>query len=646
MGVGVIRKILAEHIVEGDMSVGKEVAIRIDQTLTQDATGTMAYLQFEALGVERVSTELSVSYIDHNTLQVGPENADDHAYLGSVAARYGILLSRAGNGICHQVHFERFAAPGKTLLGSDSHTPTAGALGMFAVGAGGLDVAAAMAGHPFYLKYPKILNIVLKGQLKPWVSAKDVVLHILSRLTTKGNVGTAIEYSGEGVSSLSAEQRATITNMGAETGVTTSVFPSDSETKRFLDAQGRGSVWLELEADANVSYDDSLEIDISSVVPMMARPHSPGNVVPVEDVKGLAVEQVIIGSCTNSSFRDLSAAAEILKGNTVPAGVSLIVVPGSRQALKMITDSGALEVFVNAGARVLESTCGFCIGNGAAPAAGSVSLRTNNRNFEGRSGTPDAQVYLVSPETAAASALTGEVVDPRIISGEPRTSIVAEFPVDDSMLVQPPADGSGIEIIRPPGMAELSAGREMEEDIAAAVAIKVGDKITTDHIAPGGQRLKLRSNVAAYAQYAFESVDPDFPARCMANKDAGKGSIIVAGVSYGQGSSREHAALCPAYLGVRAVIAGSFERIHIANLVNFGIIPFTFADRAGYDGLNRGDEIVLSGVRQAIEEGEPVTALNRTTGKDIELVCDLSVRQRQILLAGGMLSYLKTRANG
>lgn len=641
MALGIIQKILHEHIVEGEPKAGSEIGIRIDQTLTQDATGTLAYLQFEALGMDRVTTELSVSYVDHNTGQMGPENADDHAYLQSVAAKYGIIFSRPGNGICHQVHLERFGVPGKTLLGSDSHTPTAGALGMFAVGAGGLDVAAAMAGHPFYLKYPKVLNVELTGKLGSLVSAKDVVLNLLGTLTTKGNVGTAIEYSGEGLSALSVEQRATIANMGAETGVTTSVFPSDDETRRFLAAQGREEAWLEIKADKGVGYDRDMTLDLSSVVPMAAKPHSPGNVATVEEVAGLKTNQVIIGSCTNASFIDLSIAAEILRGKKAHADTALIVVPGSRQALKMITDSGALAALVDAGAKVLEPACGFCIGNGCAPASGTVSLRTNNRNFEGRCGTPDAGVYLVSPETAAASAVAGELVDPRTVGGKSSVSAPPKFAVDDSMLILPPE--AGVEIKRPPHMGDIPKGREIEDNIAAVVAAKVEDKVTTDHIIPGGQRLKYRSNVAKYSEFTFEKVDPDFVSRCRANIESGKGSVIVAGESYGQGSSREHAALCPAYLGVCAVVAKSFERIHSANLVNFGILPLTFVNVDDYEQLSVGGEVEILGVKDALSSGGDVRL--RIGGKEISLACDISPRQKNILLVGGMLNFLRKSSN-
>ncbi len=643
MGLGIIEKILKEHIVEGEPSAGAEVALRIDQTLTQDATGTMAYLQFEALGVPRVKTELSVSYVDHNTIQMGPENAGDHAYLESVAAKYGIVFSRAGNGICHQVHFERFAASGKTLLGSDSHTPTAGGLGMFAVGAGGLDVAAAMAGHPFYIKYPRVWNVKLIGRLAPGVAAKDVVLHLLGILTTKGNVGVAIEYSGDGVATLTAEDRATITNMGAETGVTTSVFPSDRETKRFLEAQGRGSVWRELAADEDADYEREIGIDLSSVVPMVATPHSPGNIASVEHAKGLKVSQVIIGSCTNSSVRDLNAAAAILKGKKIPPGMSLIVVPGSRQALRMILDGGVYDTFIDAGARVLEPTCGFCIGSGASPASGAVSVRTNNRNFEGRCGTSDAGVYLVSPETAAATAVAGELADPRAADGAGTASPPGTFLVDDGMFILPPEDSSGSEIVRPSHMGELAPGKKLAENIAACVTGKFGDKITTDHIAPGGARLKLRSNIAAYAEFVFEKADPDFVSRAKTCAEGGRKSVIVAGVSYGQGSSREHAALCPAYLGVCAVIAKSFERIHSANLVNFGIMPLTFTDESDYDGLDVDTGIEFVDVTGSLQSGGDIRA-RIAGGKELSLSYDLSSRQRGILLAGGMLSYLRSKS--
>jgi aconitate hydratase len=639
MGKHVVQKILDSHIVEGNPRPGEEVAIRIDQTLTQDATGTMAYLQFEALGLDEVKTELSVSYVDHNTIQVGFENADDHRYLQTVAAKYGIVYSRAGNGICHQVHLERFGRPGKTLLGSDSHTPTAGGVGMFAVGAGGLDVAVAMGGGPFYLTYPKVCLVKLTGELQPWVSAKDVILKMLELFSTKGNVGWVIEYGGPGLASLTVPERATITNMGAEMGVTTSLFPSDEETRRFLAAQGREDQWVELVAAADAVYDRIVELDLGTIEPLAAAPHSPGNVVAVRDLGAIKVHQVEIGSCTNSSYKDMMTVARILKGKHGHPDVSFAVAPGSRQVLQMLTREGALADLIDVGARVMESACGFCIGNSQSPQTNAVSLRTSNRNFEGRSGTRSAQVYLVSPETAAAAVITGKFTDPRDLGMDyPDIAMPSRFFIDDSMFIFPDSARGLVEIYRGPNIGDPPQSDPLPEAIEGEVTIKVGDKITTDHIMPAGSRLKYRSNVPKYAEFVFEGVDPTFYERASANRDQGIHNVIVAGESYGQGSSREHAALCPMYLGVKAVIAKSFERIHIANLINFGILPLTFEDDADYARIETGNKVSIPEVRERLARGEPLVVRHGDVA--IPLVYDLSKRQREILLAGGLLNYV------
>ena len=639
MGKNVVQKILDAHLVEGAPVPGQEVAIHVDQTLTQDATGTMAYLQFEALGLDAVRTELSVSYVDHNTVQVGFENADDHRYLQTVAAKYGIVYSRAGNGICHQVHLERFGRPGKTLLGSDSHTPTGGGIGMLAIGAGGLDVAVAMGGGAFYLTYPQVCLVRLTGHLQPWVSAKDVVLKMLELFTTKGNVGWVMEYGGPGVATLTVPERATITNMGAEMGVTTSVFPSDAETRRFLEAQGRGDQWVDLHADSDAVYDKVVELDLSTIEPLMATPHSPGNVSPVRDVAGMKVDQVIIGSCTNSSYMDMMTVARILKGRHVHPEVSFAIAPGSRQVLQMLAREGALADLIAAGARVMESACGFCIGNSQSPSTDAVSLRTSNRNFEGRSGTRSAQVYLVSPETAAAAVLTGIFTDPRDLEmAYPNVSMPEQFLIDDSMFIFPERTDKAVEIARGPNIGAPPYNDPLPGTIKGQVTIKVGDKITTDHIMPAGARLKFRSNVPTYAEFVFEGIDAAFPQRAAENRDCGVHNLIVAGESYGQGSSREHAALCPMYLGVKAVVAKGFERIHSANLINFGIVPLTFVDDADYEKLQAGDEVAIPQIREKLEQGEPLMLVNYTSAQEIPLQHQLSDRQRRILLAGGLLN--------
>ncbi|MDH7601432.1 MAG: aconitate hydratase [Armatimonadota bacterium] len=639
MGLSIAQKIISEHLIEGEMIPGSEIAIRIDHTLTQDATGTLAYLQFEAMGVPRVRTKRSVSYVDHNTLQTGPENADDHAYLQSVAAKYGIYFSRPGNGICHQVHLERFAVPGETLLGSDSHTPTAGGIGMLGIGAGGLDVAAAMAGEPFYLPMPRICLVRLVGTLPKWVSAKDVILELLRILSVKGGVGKIIEYGGKGVESLSVTDRATIANMGAELGATSSIFPSDEITRRFMSAQQRSSEWREIHADADAQYDQVIEINLDKLEPMIARPHMPDNVCRVVEVEGTKVDQVAIGSCTNSSLRDLMVVASILRGKTVHPKVSLVVSPGSRQVLEMIARNGALADLIRAGARILECACGPCIGMGQAPRTNGVSIRTFNRNFEGRSGTKSAQVYLASPETAAACALFGEITDPRKLGDLPVLQIPEEYSVDDSMIVAPSERPESVEIVRGPNIKPLPEAEPLPESLRGHILLKVGDNITTDHIMPAGSKvLPLRSNIPAISEYVFSTIDPDFSKRA---KQYG-GGFILAGENYGQGSSREHAALAPMYLGVRAVIAKSFARIHRQNLVNFGILPLLLVDATDYDRLEQLDEIEICDVAKALREGNAyLRVVSRTHGQVINVRHDLSRRERDVVLAGGRLNYIR-----
>ncbi len=644
MGSNLVYKILSSHLVEGRLEPGAEIAIRIDQTLTQDATGTMAYLQFEAMDVPRVKTELSVSYVDHNTLQDGFENADDHRYLMTVAAKYGIHFSKAGNGICHQVHLERFGKPGMTLLGSDSHTPTGGGIGMIAIGAGGLDVAVAMGGGPFYLTCPKVVKVNLTGRLSRWVSAKDVILSILKILTTKGNVGTVIEYGGDGVRTLTVPERATITNMGAELGVTTSIFPSDEITKVFLSAQKRSSEWAPLAADADATYERTIDIDLGSIVPLMAKPHSPDNIATVKELTGTRVDQVMVGSCTNSSYRDLMMVASMLKGRRTFPDVSLGVAPGSRQVLEMIAKNGALADIISAGARVLESTCGFCIGAGQAPRTDAVSIRTSNRNFEGRSGTRSAKVFLASPESAVAAALTGQITDPRDLEiPYPEIAMPEQFWIDDTMILPPAKDPLSVSVYRGPNIGDPPAAEPLPETIKGVVAIKVGDKITTDHIMPAGSRLKYRSNIPKYAEFVFENVDAGFSKKALENKKSGIHNIVVAGSSYGQGSSREHAAICPMYLGIKAVIAKSFERIHAANLINFGILPLTFANEADYDLVGANEKVEINDIRGALLKGADLV-LKTSGGKTVTLRSSLSTRQRNILLAGGMLNYTRAQS--
>ena len=640
MGLTVAQKLIKSHLVSGDMTVGSEVGLKIDQTLTQDATGTMAYLEFEAMGVPRVLTELSVAYIDHNTLQTGFENADDHRFIQSVAKKRGIRFSRPGNGICHQVHLERFGKPGKTLIGSDSHTPTGGGIGMLAMGAGGLDVAVAMGGGTYYITMPKIVNVHLTGKLNPYVAAKDVILEVLRRMTVKGGVGKIIEYTGEGVKTLSVPERATITNMGAELGATTSVFPSDEITKAFLTAQSRPEDWIELKADDDAIYDETIEIDLSSLAPMAAMPHMPDRVKDVTEIGKIKVDQVCIGSCTNSSLMDMLKVAAILKGKTVCPTVSLSIAPGSKQVLNMLAQNGALSDMIDAGARILESACGPCIGMGQSPNSGGISLRTFNRNFEGRSGTADAGIYLVSPEVAAYSALTGVLSDPREL-GEPlHIEMPEKFVVNDNMIEMPasPEETDKVEVLYGPNIKPFPTTEKLPENITAKAILKVGDDITTDHIMPAGAKiLPYRSNIPYLSQFCFAVCDKTFAERCKAE---GKG-IIIGGANYGQGSSREHAALVPLYLGIKAVITKSFARIHCANLINAGILPLNFENEADYDKISQGDELNLPNIKEEIEAGKPVMLKNLTTGESYELKYDLSKRQKDIILAGGLLNYTR-----
>ena len=641
MGLTLTEKILKAHLVDGEFVKGQEIGIRIDQTLTQDATGTMAYLEYEAMGVPRVRTEKSVAYIDHNTLQSGFENADDHRFIGSVCKKHGIYFSRPGNGICHQVHLERFGIPGKTLIGSDSHTPTGGGIGMIAIGAGGLDVAVAMGGGAYYITYPKMVKVNLTGKLSPWVSAKDVILEVLRRMSVKGGVGKVIEYCGEGVKTLTVPERATITNMGAELGATTSIFPSDETTLAFLKAQDRADVWSELKADDDAVYDEQIDIDLSQLVPLAACPHSPDNVKSVNEIGKLKIDQVCIGSCTNSSYVDMMKVAHILKGKTVDPSVSLAIAPGSKQVLNMIAENGALADMIAAGARILESACGPCIGMGQSPNSKGVSLRTFNRNFEGRSGTKDGQIYLVSPEMAAVSALTGYLTDPRTLGDMPEFKLPEHFKINDNMVVPPSdeADMDSVEVLRGPNIKPFPQTSPLDDSIDCQVSLKVGDNITTDHIMPAGAKiLPLRSNIPAISQHCFTVCDEDFPRRA---KNMGK-SIIVGGSNYGQGSSREHAALAPLYLGIKAVLVKSFARIHRANLINAGILPLTFVNEADYDKINQGDEIVLADVRADVEaDMSKLTVVNKTTGVEIPVLCELTGRTKDIILAGGLLDYTR-----
>ncbi len=640
MGKNITQKIIENHLVSGKPAPGEEVSIRIDQTITQDATGTMSYLQFEAMGVDRVKTELSVSYVDHNTLQYGGfENADDHRFLQSVARKYGIYFSKAGNGICHQVHLERFAVPGKTMLGSDSHTPTCGGLGMLAIGAGGLDVAVAMGGGPFNLTYPKVVLVKLTGKLRPWVSAKDIILELLRRLTVKGGVGKVFEYGGEGINTLSVPERATITNMGAELGATTSIFPSDEITLQFMRAQKREDKWVELLPDPDAEYDEVVEINLDELEPLIAQPHSPDNVCSVKDIEGLKVDQVCIGSCTNSSYRDLMLVAEVFeRGHRVHPDVSMTVSPGSRQVLDMIAHANGLATMIEAGARILEATCGPCIGMGQSPPSDAVSVRTFNRNFEGRSGTKSAKVYLASPEVAVACAIYGEMRDPRELGEPPQVETPKEFIVDDSMILPPAEDPSTVDVVRGPNIKPLPIKEHLPATLDGRVLIKLGDNITTDHITPAGSWLKYRSNVPKYAESVFSGIDEKFHEKA---KAAG-GGFVVGGENYGQGSSREHAALCPMYLGIKAVVAKSFARIHRDNLINFGILPLVFQDPADYNYIDEGDHLELTGLDE-LSPDSPVTLKNHTKATELELNHNLTERQIEILRAGGKLNYTKAQ---
>ena len=639
MGLTIAQKIIKAHLVEGEMKAGNEIALRLDQTLTQDATGPMAYLEFESIGIPRVRTELSVAYIDHNTLQSGFENADDHRYIQSVAKKFGLRFSRPGNGICHQVHLERFGIPGKTLIGSDSHTPTGGGIGMLAFGAGGMDVAVAMGGGAYYITMPKMYKVNLTGKLRPWVSAKDVSLEILRILSVKGGVGAIIEWGGEGIKTLSVPERATITNMGTELGATTSIFPSDEITRQFLEAEGRGDVYVPLESDPDAEYDRIIDIDLSTLEPMLACPHSPDNIKTARSLSNTKVNQVCIGSCTNSSLRDMLRVAAILKGKKIADSVSLSVSPGSKQVLTMLADCGALSDMIAAGARILECACGPCIGMGFSPESEGVSLRTFNRNFEGRSGTRDASVYLVSPELAAASALTGYITDPRDLGDYPEIEMPEAFKINDSAIILPAdeAEAKDLEVLRGPNIKPFPQTAPLENTINAKLTLKVGDNITTDHIMPAGAKiLPYRSNIPFLSKFCFGVCDESFPERA---KAAGS-NIVLGGTNYGQGSSREHAALVPLYLGVKAVVAKSFARIHAANLINAGILPLTLENPDDYDALAEGDELVLSDVFEALEKGR-MTLTDKTNGKVCTLVCELSDRQIGILRAGGLLPYTK-----
>lgn len=640
MGYTVAEKILKAHLVEGEFKKGNEIGIKIDQTLTQDATGTMAYIEFEAIGIPRVRTEKSVAYIDHNTLQSGFENADDHRFIGSVAKKRGISFSRPGNGICHQVHLERFGIPGKTLIGSDSHTPTGGGLGMIAIGAGGLDVAVAMGGGTYYITYPKIVKVELKGKLSPWVSAKDVILEVLRRMSVKGGVGKIMEYCGEGVKTLSVPERATITNMGAELGATTSIFPSDERTYEFLKAQKREQVWQEIKADEDAVYDEEIVIDLSTLEPLVACPHSPDNVKTIKELEGMKIDQVCIGSCTNSSLLDMMKVAYILKGKTVHPDVSLSIAPGSKQVLNMLSLGGALSDIIDAGARILESACGPCIGMGQSPNSKGVSLRTFNRNFPGRSGTKDAGVYLLSPEAAAISAIRGVLTDPRELGEMPDFRLPETFVINDNMITLPAdeKDADKVEILKGPNIKSYPKTSPLADSLSVQCSLKVGDNITTDHIMPAGSKiLPLRSNIPEISKYCFSAVDETFPQRAL---DLGS-SVIVGGSNYGQGSSREHAALAPLYLGIKAVIVKSFARIHKANLVNAGILPLTFENEADYDKISQSDTLEFSDLRNAVAKDSVIYATLSSTGEKIPLNLELSERERKIILDGGLLDYTR-----
>ena len=644
MGLTISQKIIKDHLLSGEMKAGEEVSIRIDQTLTQDSTGTMAYLQFEAIGVPRVKTKLSVAYIDHNTLQTGFENADDHKYIQTVTAKHGIRFSRPGNGVCHQVHIERFGVPGQTILGSDSHTPTCGGIGMLAIGAGGLDVAVAMGGGPYYITMPKMVRVTLKNKLAPWTSAKDIILEVLRIMTVKGGVGKIIEYAGDGLASLTVPERATITNMGAELGATTSIFPSDDVTKAFLKAQDREDVWTEIKADEDAVYDEEIEIDLSTLKPLIAKPHMPDQVVTVKEIEGIKVDQVCIGSCTNSSLFDMLKVAAILKGHTVNPDVSLAIAPGSKQVFNMLAECGALADMIAAGARILECACGPCIGMGQSPKTDAVSLRTNNRNFYARSGTASASIYLVSPEVAAVAAITGVVTNPADFGEPPVVEMPSSFKVNDNMVILPSADPSNVEVVRGPNIKPFPAHHKLADTVEGKTLIKVEDNITTDHIMPSNAKLlPFRSNIPYLADYCLTPCDEQFPARAKENN----GGFIIGGQNYGQGSSREHAALAPLQLGVKGVIALSFARIHMANLINNGILPLTFKDAADYEKINMLDDLVIENAREQVEaaaSGKTVTITNKTQGYSFETELVISDRQKDMLLAGGLLNYTKENA--
>ncbi|WP_123052882.1 aconitate hydratase [Clostridium sp. JN-1] len=641
MELNIAQKIIKRHLVKGEMVPGQEIAIRIDRTLTQDSTGTMAYLQFEALGIDRVKTKKSVAYIDHNILQSGPENADDHLYIQTAAKKHGIYFSRPGNGICHQVNLERFGIPGDTLLGSDSHTPTGGGIGMLAIGAGGLDVAVAMGGGEYYINMPKVVKVNLKGKLSPWAAAKDIILEILRRLTVKGGVGKIFEYSGEGVKTLTVPQRATITNMGAELGATTSIFPSDEVTHEFLKAQGREEDFIEIKADNDASYDEEIEIDLSTLEPLAACPHSPDNVVPVSELKDIKVNQVCIGSCTNSSYVDMMKVSKILEGKTIDENVSLVISPGSKQVLNMMAKNGALSSMVAAGARVLECACGPCIGMGQSPSTNAVSLRTFNRNFEGRSGTVSAQVYIVSPEVAAASALTGHITDPRKLGCDIEIKVPEKFLVNDNMIVPPAEDGENVKVVRGPNIKPFPKAKPLSNVVEGKVLTKVSDNITTDHIMPSNAKLlPYRSNIPYLSEYCLTPCDKDFPKKAKENN----GGFIVGGVNYGQGSSREHAALAPLYLGIKAVFAKSFARIHKANLINNGIIPLVFGDLNDYDKIGEMDELIIENALDQVNNSE-VIVKNKTRNEEYKMLLEITERQRNMIKLGGLLNLVKNKKN-
>ena len=640
MGMNLAQKIIKDHIVSGEMITGSEISIRIDQTLTQDSTGTMAYLQFEAIGIPRVKTKKSVAYVDHNTLQAGFENADDHKYIQTVASKHGVYFSKPGNGICHQVQLERFGIPGMTLLGSDSHTPTGGGIGMLAIGAGGLDVAVAMGGGPYYLTMPKVCKVELKGKLNAWSTAKDIILEVLRIMTVKGGVGKVIEYAGEGIKTLTVPERATITNMGAELGATTSIFPSDEVTLEFLKAQGREQDWVELLPDADATYDEHIIIDLATIEPLAAKPHSPDNVEKISSIGKIKVDQVAIGSCTNSSYMDMMKVAAMLKGKTVSPDVSLVISPGSKQVLTMLAENGALADMVAAGARILESACGPCIGMGQAPCTDAISLRTFNRNFEGRSGTTSANVYLVSPEVAAASAITGVLTDPRELGQPPLIDMPKQFVINDNMVVAPAPEEADVEVVRGPNIKPFPVNKALTDKVAGKVLIKVGDNITTDHIMPSTAKLlPFRSNVPYLAEFCLTPCDPQFPQRAKENG----GGLIVGGSNYGQGSSREHAALAPLQLGVKGVIVKSFARIHMANLINSGILPMTFQNEADYDKIDMGDELVIDNAIEQVKKADTITVKNITKGYEFKVDISLSDRQVQMILAGGLLNFTRNQ---